>query len=790
MSQEDVLGVVGHSCRKIDGDKLALGRATFVDDIHMPGLLTVKVLWSPHAHARIVRIDTSRAEALLGVHAVLTHRNVPRIAYTSAGQGHPEPSPYDQYMFPDRVRYAGDRVAAVAAESAEIADQALALIDVEYEELPAILDPAHAMLEGAPLIHDEPESSGIYDAKRNLAAYVHAQVGDVEQGLRDADVVIDREYRVPYVQQTPIEPHVSMAWLDEDNRIFIRTSTQVPFHVRRIVARLLEVPVKRIRVIKPRIGGGFGAKQEVMLEDLVACFALRTGRPCKWEYTRAEEFVSSRTRHPQVLRLRVGARRDGSLTAMDLHTLANTGAYGSHALTVQTCTGQKPLSLYRCQNLRFEAHVVYTNLPNAGAYRGYGVPQGYFAVESAMDELAYALDIDPLELRKRNAVRTGDYLELACILGEGKEGHPQTVDSCGLAECIEKGAAAIGWDRRADGGRRPRTGSRPHLRRGVGVACLMHGTAIPGVDMGAASIKMNEDGSFNCQVGATDLGTGADTVIAQIVAETLCVAVSDVIMYSADTDLTPFDVGAYASSTTYISGRAAMKAALDVRRQILEVASRLLDNEPVEGLALRDRQVFRVRDGRSVTYAQVCLNALYAVDQFQIQGVASHVSLDCPPPFAAQFAEVEVDIETGRVRLLRFASAVDCGQAINPLMCKGQIEGGSMQAMGYALTEEMLFDEQGRLRNPSFRDYKIFSAADMPEMDTFLVQTQEPTGPYGAKSVAEIPIDGPAPAIANAVYDAIGVRLREIPLTPERVWRAIREQAAPSREEERMRVHG
>jgi putative selenate reductase molybdopterin-binding subunit len=780
------LKVVGRSSRKIDGEKLVLGRATFVDDIEMRGLLHCKVLWSPHAHARIIRIDTSKAEALPGVHAVLTHLNVPRVPFTTAGQGHPEPSPYDYYSFDHKVRYVGDRVAAVAAETADIAEHALALIDVEYEVLPAILDAADAMKENAPIIHDEPESTGIHDPSRNLAAHIFAEVGDVEDALAKAEVILDREYSVPYVQQTPIEPHVSMAWIDEDNRIVIRTSTQVPFHARRIVARAIGVPVKRIRVIKPRIGGGFGSKQEVMIEDLVALMALRTKRPVKLEYTREEEFVNSRTRHPQRLRLRIGAQRDGTLTAMDLYTLANTGAYGSHALTVQTCTGQKPLSLYRCPNLKFEADVVYTNLPIAGAYRGYGVPQGFFAVESGMDELAYMLDLDPLELRKKNAVRSGDNLELARILGEGKEGHPQIVDSCGLGECIEKGAAAIGWWGRGHGGKRPRVGSAPHLRRGIGVACLMHGTAIPGVDMGAASIKMNEDGSFNCQIGATDLGTGADTVIAQIVAETLHVPVDDVIVYAADTDMTPFDVGAYASSTTYISGRAAMKAALDVRSQILGVASKLLDGDPVDSLEIRDKRVYRKRDQHSVSFAEISLHSLYAADQFQIQGVASHVSLDCPPPFAAQFAEVEVDTETGHVRLLRFVSAVDCGQAINPLMCEGQIEGGAMQAMGYGLTEEMIFDERGRMLNPSLRDYRIFSSMDMPDMQTILVQTHEPSGPYGAKSVAEIPIDGPAPAIANAVYDAIGVRLRQIPLVPERVWRAMREEgAAPPREQER-----
>jgi putative selenate reductase molybdopterin-binding subunit len=770
--RKDQLEVVGRNARKVDGVKLAVGRATFVDDVDMRGMLHAKVLYSPHAHAIIKKIDVSKAEKLKGVHCVLTHENVPHIPYTTAGQGHPEPSPYDAYMFDRKVRFVGDRVAAVCADTPEIAAQALNLIQVDYEVLPAVLDPRDAMRPGAPLIHDEKTSTGIHDPSKNLSAYIHAELGDVEKALKEADVVVDQFYSVPYVQQTPIEPHIAICWVDEDNRLMIRTSTQVPFHVRRIIARVLEIPVKRIRVIKPRIGGGFGAKQEVLLEDIPGMMALRTGRPVKLELTREEELRSSRTRHPQILHMRLGARRDGTLTVMDMHTLANTGAYGTHGLTVQSCTGSKPLSLYRAPNIKFEAHVVYTNLPVAGAYRGYGCPQGFYALECAMDEMAYALGMDPLEFRKKNAVRQGDDLPLAKILGEGKEGHAQIIESYGLMECIEKGAQAIGWWGRANGGKTPRQGSAPHLRRGIGVACLMHGTAIPGVDMGAAYIKMNEDGSFNCQVGATDLGTGADTVIAQIVAETLSVPVEDIIMTAADTDTTPFDVGAYASSTTYISGRAALKAALQIKEQILEVAGRMLGT-PAAQLVVRDRSV-HAPSGKSVTYSQVCLHALYADGQYQIQGVSSHVSLECPPPFAAQFAEVEVDTETGHVKLLRFVTAVDCGQAVNPIMCEGQLEGGSMQAMGYALTEELLYDDKGRMLTTSLRDYKIFSSSDMPDMQSILVTTHEPSGPYGAKSVAEIPIDGPAPAIANAVYDAIGVRLREIPLVPERVWRGMR----------------
>lgn len=761
------LKTIGKPERRVDSVKLATGRGTFVDDIALPGMLHARILHSPHAHARIARIDASQARGLPGVFCVLTHQDVPRVPYTTAGQGWPEPSPYDTVMLDHKVRFVGDRVAVVAADDPELALRACQVIKVEYEPLPAIFDPEQAMAPGAPVIHDQTDASGIKDATRNLAAALEAEVGSVAQGFAAAEQVFEHTYRVPYVQQSSIEPHIAITWLDEDSRLMVRTSTQVPFHVRRILAPLLGIPIRRIRVIKPRIGGGFGGKQEILIEDLAGMLTLRTGRPVRLEYTREEELTAARTRHPQIVTVKSGVK-DGRFTAIEMRVLENTGAYGTHALTVMSVTGNRALSLYRSPNLRYEAQAVYTNLAVAGAFRGYGCPQGFFALESHVDEVAAALGEDPLEFRSRNHVQEGDDQPIAALLGEGREGHKQVIRSCGLAQAIQLGARAIGWQEKR---RRMKLREAGPLRRGLGMAIVMQASGIPGVDMGAASLKMNEDGSFNLLMGATDIGTGADTMFCQVAAETLGVTVEKIIPYSSDTDMTPFDPGAYASSTTYISGRAVEKAARVVLGQILEVGGRLLKMDPSK-LRAHDGKVC-APDGRFVTYEQICLSSLYQENQFQIMGTASHMSYDSPPPFAAVFVEVEVDTETGLARVLKIVEAVDCGQVVNPQMAEGQVEGAAIQSLGYALYERMPFDAAGRMQFRSFRDYTIAGATDVPELVSILVPTHEPTGPYGAKAIAEIPINGPAPAIANAVAHATGVRIRELPLTPDRVLAAL-----------------
>jgi putative selenate reductase molybdopterin-binding subunit len=776
------MAVVGKPELKLDGIKLARGNPAFADDIEMRGMLHAKVLRSPHAHARILDIDDREALALTGVHAVKHYKNTPRVMYASGGQSWPNPHPWDQTSFDSKVRHVGDRVAAVAADSPEIAAEACRRIKVTYEVLPFVLDERHAMDDGVTPIHDEPDAVGVHDASRNLAIHIQAKtVGDevLEAAFASADHVFESTYRVHQVQQTPIEPHACVGWLDSDERLNLRTATQVPFHTRRMVAPLLGLHVKDVRVMKPRIGGGFGAKQEMLIEDIVGHLVLATKRPVRLVLDREEEFASSRTRHPQTLTYRTGVNKDGSLVAQELRVIGNTGAYGTHGFTVQNVTGLRGLSSYNCPAKRFDCKVVYTNIPVPGAFRGYGAPQAEFALECHMEDIAHALGREVIDFKRQNWVKVGDKQDIVMFLGERGTLDPADVDpatypsvmSSGIEECVAQGLRAIGWHRRED----PAwvaPADRPHIRRGIGFAFCMHGTAIPFLDMGGCSIKMNDDGTFNVMSGAADLGTGADTVLGQIAAEVLGVPLDDIVMYTGDTDMTPFDVGAYASSTTYISGMAVKKAADAVRWRIKVRAARLLGVQEPCSIELRDRRAW-APDGRSVSLEDIALNSLHTEDQEQIMGIGSHVSEACPPPFAAQFAEIEVDIETGQVTVVKLVMAVDCGVAINPITASGQVEGGMFQALGYAVCEEFAFDETGRMVNAELGPYWIFRADDAPATEVFLVQTMEDTGPFGAKAVAEIPTDGVAPAVRNAILQATGVRIDEIPFTPERVHRAL-----------------
>jgi len=786
------LHVVGRPEPKVDGVKLAAGRPAFTDDVKLEGMLYGALLTSPHAHARIKRIDASRARALPGVHAVLTHQDLPRVKYASGGQSYPQPPPYDQVSLDDKVRHVGDRVAVVAAETPELAQRALGLIEVEYEVLPHVLDPEAAMREGAPVIHDEPDTESIYDPQRNVVHHIVAEAtppyeGGEKGGWAKADHVFEGTYRTSQQQHTNIEPHACITYWDEDGRLVVRTSTQVPFHVRRIIAPLVRLPVKQIRVVKPRIGGGFGNKQEMILEDLCAHLTIATGRPVRMVYTRQQEFTSSRSRHPQIMRYKIGVTRDMEVVATELYLIGDTGAYGTHGLTVQMVGGQKGLTLYNAPYSRFVCDVVYTNKPTPGAFRGYGAMQCFFGLETLMSEIADRMGWDVVEFKRKNWIKLGDELLLAKALGEGREGFEQRIRSSGLEQCVQVGLEAMDWygkrgnEAWRQGDKETRRQGDKGTRRGIGMAVMLHGSGIAGLDMAAATIKMNDDGSFNLHMGATDLGTGSDTILAQMAAEVLGAPVEDVIVYSSDTDFTPFDKGAYASSTTYISGGAVCKAALKVAEQVKEHAARMLGfNYPPPsqggaggGWELRDRKVF-APDGTFLTLAQVALSSLHQQDQHQIVASASHVSYECPPPFAAQFVEATVDTETGQVTVERVLMAVDAGRVINPVTASGQVEGGIAQALGFAHCEEMVYDERGRLVNARLGPYHVYKSNEMPKMEVIFVQTEEPTGPFGAKSVAEIPMDGIAPALADAIHDATGVWMREVPFTPERVWRALR----------------
>jgi putative selenate reductase molybdopterin-binding subunit len=760
--------VVSKRLRKVDAEALVTGAPHYTMDMVPDGALYAKILRSPHAHAIIKKVKKDRALEVPGVLMVLTHEDVPRIPFTTAGQNYPEPSPYDTYMLDSRVRHVGDRVAVVVAEDEAAAEAGCDLLEVDYEVLPAVFDSREALADGAPLIHDEPDSTGIHDAGRNLAARIDVELGDVARGFKEADHVFEHTYSVHYVQHVTLEPHVCYSYLDGARRLVIVTATQVPFHARRIVARVNQVPISRIRVIKPRIGGAFGGKQEIVLEDLCGHIALKTGRPVAMELKRDEEFYCSRTRHPQSLTMKTGLTSGGRILANEMRVLANTGAYGSHALTVQSNTGSKSLPLYKSPNVKFVADVVYTNLPVAGAMRGYGAPQGYFALESHMDEIAHAMGMDPLELRKINMIREGDEDPIAPQLGEGKAGFRRIINSCGMDRCIEKAIAAV-----PDTRKEVRSGPFRRIVRGRGMAVCMHGTGIPGEDMGGATIKVNEDCSFNLLVGATDLGTGSDTILAQMAAEVLGVSLDDIVVYSSDTDYTPFDVGAYGSSTTYVSGMAVVMAAEKVRDRLREVAGELMGADPAE-IEFKGGN-FVSASGKHVHMKEAALKSFYGETKQQIVESASFLTLECPPPFGACVVEVEVDLDTGAVKIVDIVSAVDLGRVVNPTLAEGQIIGSVSMAVGYAISEEMRFSEDGRMLNASLMDYKVPTSLDLPDIKAIIVETDEPTHPFGVKSVGEVCVDNVPPAIANAIFDATGVRLRDLPFTPERVLDALKE---------------
>lgn len=757
------LSVVGQAERKIDGAKLVSGKPAFADDLELRDMLYARILTSPHAHAVIRAIDVAEARALPGVHAVLTYKDVQRVPYTSAGQSWTEAGPRDQYVLDNRVRFVGDRVAVVAAETPELAEQALALIQVDYEPLPAVFDPRLAISPQAPRVHPEPDTYQIHDAGHNISAFVSADVGNVEAAFSKADLVIEGEYIVPPVQPAPLEKCTAITYWDENERLVVRSSTQAPGHIRRMLAQVLGLPPRRIRVVRPSVGGSFGAKQDLRVEDLCALLTLATNRPVRLEYTRAEEF-RSRVSHAQIIHMKTGVRRDGKIVANSMVLLANAGAYGAHALSVQSNTGAQCLSLYPAANLHFEATVVYTNLPPAGAFTGYGAPQGFFALESQMDEIARRLDLDPLELRRRNWLKSGDQLQLVRQLSAGREREPRVIQSNGLEECLRVVEEKLQWQLKRGKGREGR------FRRGVGLALSMYGSAPAAQEVAGASLKLNEDGSFHLFVAAHD----CETEIAQIVAETLGVRVEDILVQATDTDITPFASATSVDALLASSGGAARQAAEQVRAQLIQVAGQLLNIKP-DRLSLREG-IISTPDGQGVSVSQVALYTFSGENARQIAATAaSHGQF--APAFAAQGVEVEVDTETGMVRVTSAVSAVDVGHAINPVLISGQLEGAATLALGYSVSEELLYDQRGNSLATNLNDYRVFSTPDMPVLETCLVETDDPSGLFGAKGSAEIAACGIAPAVANAVADALGVRLRQIPLTPERVLRALRSQA-------------
>ncbi len=764
------LEIIGKSPRRVDARGLMTGAPVYGVDYEMAGMLYAKVLRSPHPHARVIAVETEAALALEGVRSVLWWRSVPQIPHATSGVPHPEPAPYDTCLLNSTVRYVGEPVALVAADSEQLAEKALSLIKVEYEILPAVLEAAEAILPGAPQLHQqvtisEPGLKLIHDPEHNIAAHVDYRFGDITAAFAAADIILERQYETPTMCHCALEPHNSTAYLDAADRLVIVTSTQVPFHVRRQLARALGLPVRRIRVIKPRVGGGFGGKQEMVLEPLVAALALATRRPVRLIMTRAEEFAATRVRHASSVRVRGGVTRDGRLIALEMYALSNTGAYGSHSLTVADAIGKKTMGLYRAQAYHFVADAVYTNRPIAGAFRGYGATQGYFALESFIDELAAELQLDPLDFRRRNHSQRGDYDAMSYKHGPNGFEPGRAFNSFGLPECIEQGQKLIGWYD-------PRPKDEGPVKRGLGMAICMQGSGVPKMELGGATLKLNDDGSFNLLTGATDIGQGSDTVLSQIAAEVLGVALEDIIITSSDTDLTVMDYGAYASSTTYVTGMGVKLAAEDARRQLLAMAADMCETDPAT-LSIKQGQILSPHGPTGLSLADIAQETLYGGHRTQIVGKGDWTNPESPPPFYAQFVEVAVDTETGLVQVLRAVNVIDLGKAVHPALASGQVEGSVTMGLGFALTEELLFDANGKPRNPAFVDYKVFSPLDMPQMQTILVEDPEPTGPFGVKSVGEVAINGPAPAIANAIYAATGVRLRKLPFTPSRVLEAL-----------------
>jgi putative selenate reductase molybdopterin-binding subunit len=783
------LRIVGKPGRKVDGARLVRGEKAYVEDMAQADACHLKLLGSPHAHAYIKKIDASRAEAMPGVVLVITHENCPDVYYNQAGQGFPEPSPYDRKMFGRKVLHVGDRVAAVVAESVEIAQEALGRIRVEYEVLEPVLSVDAAAVPGAPVLHnsvleyvtgapadldnrgaDPRDGKIIYqfpihaDPRRNLAASVSGGIGDVERGLAEAEVVIEREYETSQVQSTPLEPHVVYTRI-EGERLVIHASTQVPWHVRRIVSRVLGVNENLVRVIKERVGGGFGAKQDIVLEEVAAYATWVTGRPVLYRLTREEEFIASRTRHPMKIKVVLGAKRDGTLTAVKMEVRANTGPYGAHCLTVPMNSCSKSLPLLVCDNVRFDVKSYYTNVPPCGAYQGYGAPQGSYALQLACAELADALGMDHLAFLGKNRVREGMTLEILRCLGEGREGAPQAVSSCGLGPALEQGAAMIRWGAQE-------TSDDPDVRIGKGMAIIQQGCGLPGIDSANATVNLLGDGTFMLLSGGTDMGTGLDTLVVKLVAECLCTGLGDVSLTVADTDVTPYDDGAYASSGTFFSGNAALNAARGMKQRLLEMAAQML-GEPVEGLELAYPSTVKGRTG-SVTYAEISRFTVSGTGIGQLTSSACYTTDKAAFPYGAHYCQVAVNTRTGAVKVQKYYALQDCGTPINPELALGQMYGGVLKTIGHSLFEEMLLDGQGRCLNANLLDYKVPMIHDLPdEFRAMLIETNDPFGPFGGKSVSEIACNGAAPALAAAIHDATGVWLRSWPFTAEKILRGL-----------------
>lgn len=755
--------IVGAPVIKTDAKALVTGKPVYTDDLAIKDCLIVKVLRSPYAHAFIKEISCTVAAKIPGIECILTWKDVPQKRFTMAGQTFPEPSPYDRLILDRHLRFVGDAVAIIAGETENAVDHAMGLIKVKYQVLEPVLD-MHDAKDGKILVHPEDNWKSLCsvgaDNRRNLCASGSETQGDVEAAFAKCSHVVERVYHTKANQQAMMETFRAYTYQDVYGRLNVVASTQVPFHTRRILAHALDIPKSRVRVIKPRIGGGFGAKQTVVAEVYPAIVTMKTGKPAKIVYSRYESQIASSPRHEMEVRVKAGCDDNGILQAMDVYTLSNTGAYGEHGPTTVGLSGHKSIPLYRTPKaFRFSYDVVYTNRMSAGAYRGYGATQGIFAVESAISELAAELHMDPLRFREKNLVKEGD--TMPAYYGE-------TANSCALDRCVAKVKDMIGWDEKYP--RKVMGGSKV---RGVGLAMAMQGSAISGVDTASVSIKVNDDGFYTLMIGASDMGTGCDTTLAQVAAECLGCEMEDIVVYGTDTDISPYDSGSYASSTAYLTGMAVVKTCESLKKKILRKAAMYLECKEEEldfdGRCVRKRTCQEDGSFKELTMKELG-NYAMCNNEDALQSTESHSSPVSPPPFMAGAAEVEVDTETGKVELIRFAAAVDCGTPLNINLARVQTEGGLAQGIGMALYEEVSYSDTGRVYENSFMQYKLPSRLDIGTIQVEFESSYEPTGPFGAKSIGEIVINTPSPAIANAVYNATGVRIRELPITAEKVF--------------------
>ena len=750
--------LVNQAIPKVDGAALTAGKGVYTDDIAPKGSLVVKVLRSPHAFARIKSIRKETASRVTGIECILTWEDVPQIRYTLAGQSYPEPSPYDRYILERVVRYVGDPVAIVAGRDEACVDKAMRMIQVKYEVLDPVLDFEQA-LDNHSVIHPEEDYFHHYDIggdpKRNLVASGSDSAGDVEEELAKCDVVLERTYYTKANAQAMMETFRTCTYLDHSGRLNVLSSTQVPFHCRRTIAHALGLPASSVRVIKPRIGGGFGAKQTLVSELFPALVTLRTGKPAKIVYTRQESFQASNSRHQMRVRVRVGAMKDGTVRAIDLHALSNAGAYGEHASTTVGLVGHKSIPLYTPAAFRFSYDVVYTNTMAAGAFRGYGATQGCFALESAINELAQQLGMDPAELRLRNIPQAGERMPAY---------YNEPLTSSKLPECIRRGMEMIGWKDKY-----PCVKVDDHRVRGVGMAITMQGSGISAVDTATVTIKLNDDGYYTLMIGATDMGTGCDTILAQMAAEVLDCPMERIVVDGVDTDHSPFDTGSYASSTTYVTGMAVVKACTQLRADIAAEGARLLNIHPSRAEFDGDNVYDCNEPEHAISLAKLAQALVVGNGTHWLTATASHCSPTSPPPLMAGFAEVEVDLETGETKLVDYAAVVDCGTVVNKNLARVQAEGGIAQGIGMALYEDINYDVKGQMINSSFMQYKIPSRTDLPAIRVEFEESYEPTGPFGAKSIGEVVINTPSPAIAHAVSSATGVHVRSLPITAEKI---------------------